>query len=171
MREQNMDQDQVIDYLRSVCSLQEQQTLEMMSAQSSTIKLHQRVALVQTRPQGQRAALMAGRPAAAVARSSTTAHFARPAVHVAAHSRTAAARPYTVCRSAAVESSDSDTSEELPEPIIVIDNEIDAAATFVKVSLARVSWQWWGGLRGLRALTLGLRTYAGGVWRASRTVA
>lgn len=105
----------------------------MMSAQPSTIKLHQRVALVQTRPQGQRAALMAGRPAAAVARSSTTAHLARPAVHFAAHSRTAAARPYTVCRSAAVESSDSDTSEELPEPMIVIDNEVDAAATFVKV--------------------------------------
>lgn len=47
------------------------------------------------------------------------------------------ARQATACRSAAVEASDSNSTEDLPEPIIVIDNEVDAAATFVKVEFGK----------------------------------
>mmetsp|Transcript_4412 Transcript_4412/g.15803 ORF Transcript_4412/g.15803 Transcript_4412/m.15803 type:complete len:295 (+) Transcript_4412:188-1072(+) len=54
-----------------------------------------------------------------------------------ARGSTAPLRP-TVCRSTAVESSDSNTVEEdLPEPVIVIDNEVDEAATFVKVEFGK----------------------------------
>lgn len=107
-----------------------------MSAQPSSFKLHRRVAVEQTRPQQLRTAVTPGKlPAAAVARrSSTTARLIRPAVRFAAlHQRSIATRPYTVCHSAAVESSDSETAEDLPEPMVFIDNEVDAAATFVKV--------------------------------------